>query len=390
MSTIVGWFAGKISMKIAFVIHDINKTGGMERYSAELIERFSKEHEIHVFASTMEGINPQGKIIFHRIPVIDILFPIKAIIFFLLSSWLVKRYSSDIIHGSGGNCMGANIITAHFCHKAWDEVGCLSMPDSNSIIKRLYRSVVAVIDIAMEIFVYKKRKYKIVIANSIKTKEDLCKFYNVKKESVKVIYIGVDTELFNPSNRMLYSKNIRETFRIPPDSCLLLFVGAMGRKGLSFLLKSLKLLKEENIFLIIAGRGDKKYYQREAESLGVDNIIRFAGQRGDIHKFYASADIFVLPTLYEPFGMVVTEAMASGLPVVVSRQAGASELITDGEDGVLIDNPSDHEEIARRLIPLIRDNGLRQRMGNKARQKVEKISWDKMAEETMMLYKSII
>ena len=189
---------------------------------------------------------------------------------------------------------------------------------------------------------------------------------------------------------MLYSKNIRETFRIPPDSCLLLFAGAMGRKGLSFLLMSLKLLKEENIFLIIAGRGDIKYYQREAESLGVDNLIRFAGQRGDIHKFYASADIFVLPTLYEPFGMVVTEAMASGLPVVVSRQAGASELITDGEDGVLIDNPSDHEEIARRLIPLIRDNGLRQRMGNKARQKVEKISWDKMAEETMMLYKSII
>ena len=84
-------------MKIAFVIHDINKTGGMERYSAELIERFSKEHEIHVFASTMEGVNPQGQIIFHRIPVIEILFPIKSIIFFLLASWLVKRHSFDII-----------------------------------------------------------------------------------------------------------------------------------------------------------------------------------------------------------------------------------------------------------------------------------------------------
>ncbi len=377
-------------MKIAFVIHDINKTGGMERYSAELIERFSKEHEIHVFASTMGGINPQGQIIFHRIPVINILFPIKAIIFFLLSSWLVKRHSFDIIHGNGGNCYGANIITAHFCHKAWDEVGCLFMPDSNSIIKRLYRSIVAVIDIAMEIFVYKKRKYRTVIANSMKTKEDLCKFYNVKKESVKVIYIGVDTELFNLSNRMLYSKNIRETFRISPDSCLLLFVGAMERKGLSFLLNALRLLKDKNIFLIIAGRGDKKYYQRMAEMLEVDNLIRFAGHRSDIHKFYAAADIFVLPTIYEPFGMVVTEAMASGIPVVISRQAGVSELITDEEDGVLINNPSDPDEIARRLIPLIKDNGLRQRMGYKARLSAESHSWDKMADETMALYKSII
>src|SRR3990170_7558740 len=365
-------------MKIAFVIHDISKEGGQERYCAELIERFSREHEVHVFASTMNGINSRGTIYFHKVPVINMVTPIKSIIFFILSSLMIKSRSFDIVHGNGGNCIGANIITANFCHKAWDEVGCLSMPDSNSIIKRLYRSVVAVIDIAMEIFVYKKRKYKIVIANSIKTKGDLCKFYNVKKESVKVIYIGVDTELFNPSNRMLYSKNIRETFRIPPDSCLLLFVGAMGRKGLSFLLMSLKLLKEENIFLIIAGKGDRKYYQREAESFGVDNLIRFAGHRSDIHKFYASADIFVLPTIYEPFGMVVTEAMASGLPVVVSRQAGASELITEGEDGILIKNADDHEEIAHILMPLVKDKDLRQRIGHNARLKVENLSWDKM------------
>ncbi|OGW01870.1 MAG: hypothetical protein A2Z59_12200 [Nitrospinae bacterium RIFCSPLOWO2_02_39_17] len=377
-------------MKIAFVIHDINKTGGMERYSAELIERFSKEHEIHVFASTMEGVNPQGQIIFHRIPVIEILFPIKSIIFFLLASWLVKRHSFDIIHGNGGNFYGANIITAHFCHRAWGEAINLFMIDSDKIVKRVYKKIVTRIDSAMEKFVYKSGRCKVVIADSIKTKNELCKFYNIKKESVEIIYYGIDIELFNPSNRLLYNKDIRETFKIPLDSCLLLFVGALGRKGLSFLLRSLKLLKEENIFLIIAGKGDRKYYQREAESFGVDNLIRFAGHRSDIHKFYASADIFVLPTIYEPFGMVVTEAMASGLPVVVSRQAGASELITEGEDGILIKNADDHEEIAHILMPLVKDKDLRQRIGHNARLKVENLSWDKMADETMMMYIKVL
>jgi len=376
-------------MKIAFVIHDINKTGGMERYSAELVERFSKEHEIHVFASTIEGVNPQGQIVFHRIPVIDILFPIKAIMFFFLSSYLIKRYTFDIIHGSGGNCIGANFITAHYCHKAWDEGGCLFMPDSKGILKRLYRNVVATIDIAMERFVYKNGRYRLIIANSMKTKDNLCKFYNVKNESVKVIYIGVDTELFNPSNRTLYREDIRDAFKIPSDSCLLLFVGAFGRKGLSSLLESLRFLKSENIILIVTGKGDEQYYRREAERLGVDNLVRFAGFRRDIYKFYASADIFVLPTIYEPFGMVVTEAMASGLPVVISRQAGASELIAEGEDGVLIDNPADHREIARRLLPLVRERDLRQGIGQRARLKAESLSWDKMADETMTLYKSI-
>ena len=376
-------------MKIAFVIHDINKTGGMERYSAELIERFSKEHEIHVFASTMEGVNPQGQIIFHRIPVIKILFPIKSIIFFLLASWLVKRHSFDIIHGNGGNFYGANIITAHYCHMGWNEVISL-IPSSGSLIKRIYRNVTARIDTAMEKYIYRSRKYKKIIANSEKIKNELCKFYDVINKSVKVIYIGVDTKLFNPSNRMIYNIEIRKKFNIPLDSCLILFAGAMERKGLSFLLKSLKLLKEENIFLIIAGKGDRKYYQREAESLGINNLIKFAGHRSDIHKFYASADIFVLPTIYEPFGMVVTEAMASGLPVVVSRQAGASELITEGEDGILIKNADDHEEIAHILMPLVKDKDLRQRIGHNARLKVENLSWDKMADETMMLYREVL
>ncbi|MBI3601172.1 MAG: glycosyltransferase family 4 protein [Nitrospinae bacterium] len=161
----------------------------------------------------------------------------------------------------------------------------------------------------------------------------------------------------------------------------------MERKGLIYIIRSLSLLKKENISLIVIGRGiDENYFKREAEKNGVGDLIRFAGQREDIHKFYASADIFVLPAIYEPFGMAIAEAMASGLPVVVSRQTGISEIISDGEDGILLDRPDAPEEIAHRLLPLIRDSEMRLKIGQRARKKAESLSWDLIAEETMRVY----
>ena len=389
---------GDFKVKIAFVIHDINKEGGQERYCAELIERLSKSHEVHIFAVTMRDLEIGGSVSFHKVPVISSITLLKSFLFFIISSWMLKRYSFDIIHGNGGNCLGANIITTHYCHKGWGTAVRLFLHDTACCLKKVYRSIVMKMDSIMEKYIYSSKKYKLIIANSIKTKKELMEYYSISEELIRVIYFGVDTEQFNPSNRDTYRVDLRNAFKIPDDACLLLFVGAMERKGLFYLLQSLRLLKKMlvpeifnrgKVFLIIAGKGDEEYFRREAKILGVERMIRFAGQRNDIYKYYASADVFIMPTLYEPFGMAVTEAMASGLPVVTSRQAGVSEIITEGEDGILLDNPADPEEIAHRIIPLILDKDLRLKIGQKARKKVESMSWDKMAEETVNLYEEI-
>lgn len=377
-------------MKIAIVIHDINKEGGQERYCAELIERLSKSHEVHIFAVTMRDIETERRVYFHKVPVISRIILLKSFLFFIISSWMLKRYSFDIIHGNGGNCLGANIITTHYCHKGWRMAVRLFLHDTASYLKKVYRSIVMRMDIIMEEYIYSSKKYKLLIANSIKTKKELMEYYGISEELIRVIYLGVDTEQFNTSNRDVYRADIRNAFKIPDDACLLLFVGAMERKGLFYLLQSLRFLKKMNVFLIIAGKGDEDYFRKEAKRLGIESMIRFAGQRNDIYKYYASADVFIMPTLYEPFGMAVTEAMASGLTVVTSRQAGVSELITEGEDGILLDSPADPEEIARRIIPLILDKNLRLKIGQRARKKAESMSWDKMAEETVNLYEDII
>jgi UDP-glucose:(heptosyl)LPS alpha-1,3-glucosyltransferase len=108
-----------------------------------------------------------------------------------------------------------------------------------------------------------------------------------------------------------------------------------------------------------------------------------------IERFFAAADLFVFPTLYEPYGMVISEAMASGIPVITSRAAGAAELIEHGETGWLTADPWDPDQIAVGLRALAADPGLRQRMGAAARSKIEAYTWDRAAEQTMAVYREV-
>ena len=108
-----------------------------------------------------------------------------------------------------------------------------------------------------------------------------------------------------------------------------------------------------------------------------------------IERFFAAADVFVFPTFFDAYGMVISEAMASGLPVITSRAAGAAELIEHGESGWLTADPWDPDQIAEGLRTLAADPGLRQRMGAAARSKIEAYTWDRVAEQTMAVYREV-
>jgi UDP-glucose:(heptosyl)LPS alpha-1,3-glucosyltransferase len=141
---------------------------------------------------------------------------------------------------------------------------------------------------------------------------------------------------------------------------------------------------------MIVGPGDVRAYRRMATDVGIEGGVRFAGHRDDIWKYYAASDIFLLPTLYEAFGLVILEAMASGLPVLVSRWAGAAELIHDGIDGLLINDPTDVAEISAKLGVLLRDEGLRRRLGDNARRAALHYSWAGVARMTLEVYDRVL
>jgi glycogen(starch) synthase len=178
----------------------------------------------------------------------------------------------------------------------------------------------------------------------------------------------------------------------PRDEFALLFVGRCypRQKGLEHLISALGLLLSKcKIHLTIVGEdwGGAGTLQALARALGVEKHVTFTGAlpRNEVINAYASADAFVLPSLFEPFGIVLLEAMAAGLPVVASRVGGIPEVVSDGKTGLLV-QPGDSRSLANALENLISDSALRRRLGAAGRVKATSYSWDGIVPQILDVY----
>jgi glycosyltransferase involved in cell wall biosynthesis len=140
-------------------------------------------------------------------------------------------------------------------------------------------------------------------------------------------------------------------------------------------------------FLFIVGNDDIRQYAGIIKELNLENRIKHVRSVDSISAAYHAADVFIFPTLYEPFGLVITEAMASGLPVITSGTSGAAEIMEDGMDGLLLDNPRDAGMIAKRINQLIADPAFRSKLGKAASQKAASYTWDVVAEKWLSVFK---
>jgi UDP-glucose:(heptosyl)LPS alpha-1,3-glucosyltransferase len=166
------------------------------------------------------------------------------------------------------------------------------------------------------------------------------------------------------------------------------------RKGLKVLIQALALLRKTqwaglSFRLMVAGKGHIRRYERLAIQEGVRSEILFLGPVRDTSALYAAADVFCLPTSYEPFSNACMEALASGLPVVTSHINGASEILEGRSAGAIVENPFDPSEVARVLAPLA-DASTRQRMGDEARRLAEEHPVDQKVEQTLALYQELL
>ena len=150
------------------------------------------------------------------------------------------------------------------------------------------------------------------------------------------------------------------------------------------------MLSSRDAKLLIAGPGDAGAYGRLASALHVEDRVIFAGQTRESWKYYAAGDIFLLPTKYEAFGLAILEAMATGLPVLVSVRAGAAELIRDGVNGMHIEGPTDSAAIAAKIESLLKDRDLRRRLGHHGRLTALEYNWDRVAEQTANVYERAV
>jgi len=223
---------------------------------------------------------------------------------------------------------------------------------------------------------------KLIIANSNMVKSQIINHYAIPEKKIKVIYNGVDTKRFSPQNTQIYRSRIRKGLSISEDAEVILFVGSgFERKGLGTLIRAMSLMKAgENLRLVVTGRGNINKFKSIAKKYGVHNSILFLGARSAVEKLYAAADLFALPTIYDPFSNATLEAMASGLPVITTRNNGVAELIRNGEEGFVLEDLTDYAALAEKIGKALSS---RESMGYKARLKAEEYPIEKAAEEFM-------
>ncbi len=365
-------------MKIAFVVHDYNRSGGHSRYVAELAERFDREHEVHVFANGIER-NGESGVHFHHVRAVR-LSALTCVLTFPLFARGLPLESFDIVHAQGWCGTSHNVLTAHICNEAWFEAR-RAFADRISPKERLFASLVN----PLERSLFRDAKDSWVIAISDRVRDDLATYYG-RRDKVAVIHHGVDVERFNPTTGARARDAVRREFGFAETDLVALFVGDL-RKGVDTAARALDGV--DGWKLLVVSWTPPQAYKSAIERAGLGDRVVFAPPSREIERFYGAADAFVFPTPYDAFGMVITEAMASGLPVIASRQAGASELIDHERNGLLLDDPSSADEIATWLRRL-RDAGLRDALGRAARERVEALTWDRIAAETMQVYERVL
>lgn len=218
-----------------------------------------------------------------------------------------------------------------------------------------------------------------VITVSKWMKCQLVERYGVNPDKIQVIYNAIDAVKF----RNIVSKI---------NSKLILFLGRLSvQKGVDYFIKAAqKILKfEPETTFIIAGKGPElKSLIKLTIDLGISDHVKFLGYvpDEDLPRLYSLADVYVMPSVSEPFGITALEAVASGTPLVVSKDAGASEVLKH----CLKVDFWDVDEIANKVIGILRYKGLKETITRNGIEECTKIKWSDIAEQTYQLYSSIV
>jgi UDP-glucose:(heptosyl)LPS alpha-1,3-glucosyltransferase len=369
-------------MKIALVSIRYDQKGGSERRTCHLARGLVRlGHAIEIFAASVEDLDVDAEV--RIVPMYPGPSFIKVASFTKnVGRMLAVRSDIDVVHNQIRPFTDGIVTVGGGCHAQYLELSGKRFTFFNPTHK-------VVLDLERER--YRPGGCRAVITNSEFAKKGILKHYPIPQEKVFVVYNGVDSKRFDPDTVRVGREELRSHHGLK-DEPVLLFIGSgFERKGLSTLIRALPLIHVRpgwmnKASLLVVGKDDPGPYKRLAEKLGVSGSVVFTGPTRTPERFYGAADVFVLPTFYDPFSNAAMEAMACGLPVITTANNGVSELIVDGESGMIMDNPDDHEALAE-MVGRLGDKDIRTDMGRLARSKSLDYTWDKTLESTLAVYR---
>jgi len=232
-----------------------------------------------------------------------------------------------------------------------------------------------------------------IISISDYVSKQLEEHYGLSRNRIHKVYNGVDPDTATLDERKRNREMVRREYGIEPADCLAILTAHNFRlKGVARWLDVLASLTREGVAGIkslIIGKGESAHWHRLAAKLGVESVVTFTGPSQRMSAFRHAADIAVHPTYYDPCSRVVLEALVAGLPVITTRWDGASEMIEEGVNGYVVDDPGDIQVMANRVKQLL-DPALRRKMGADALKVVEKVSMARHAHEVLALYDEML
>jgi glycosyltransferase involved in cell wall biosynthesis len=364
----------------------------------EWIDRLADTFEIHLYCQDVEDLN-LSKFVWHRVSRLPGPHLFNFLWWFAANGLQRRRDKQfkniqfDIVFSPGPNCLDADAITVHivfaeFVRRMWSELKFMRNP-MRLWPRLLHRRIYYKVAMTLERLVFRNQRTQLILT-APQTAEEIVRFFG-RKESFPVVSTGLDHNIFNPERRCSLRKSARESLGIAEDRFALLLIGNDWRKkGLGTLLGALEVLSDLPVDLLVAGTDDPGPFLSAIRRKSLEPRVRFLPSIKGVEFYYAAADAYVGPSLEDTFALPASEAMACGLPTIISARAGASALVTDGFDGLILHDPTDIQKLADLILLVFDNKELRERLGRNAVETAQKYTWERSTEELVVVFQEIL
>ncbi len=371
-------------LKIALVIEDANMRGGQERVIAELAGHLAARHDVHLFCYTVADI-PLDGIHVHRMRDVALPLGLRALWFAVASARKIRLRDFDVVLSQGGNTLTHNFALVHTCHRDRRRVRLQVERQWHlkSPLRRFGETCRDGIFAHLEARAVRRCRGR-VIAVSEDLKSYLMREYGLASPEIHVAPSGVDHDLFHPGQRDAHRARLRGELGLTDDDFVALFMGGLWfEKGVPQIIEGLS-RAQSRAHLVVAGSGDSERFAAMADDCGVRDRVHFVGRVSEPEAWYGMADCLVHVPVVEPFGLVMLEAAACGLPLIATRVSIALDLIEDDLTGRFVDR--DPASIATALDHLAASPDLRRAMAAEIHGRSLPFTWDRQAEEIERIF----
>ena len=368
-------------IRVALVAHGVHDHGGMERAFYELVRRGSETVDFVVLSAELAPeLRPLVE--WKRIVVPPRPIPLKTVLFAAVAAARLRRTPRDLVHTLGAIVPPPlDLATVQFCSAGFHAATGRFAPPQSPPLRRLNTTLARLVALGLERWAYRPGNARAFGAVSTGIGRELRLHY--PGIEVSLTPNAVDSDRFRPDAATRAS--LRTELGVEDATFVALFVGGdWDRKGLELAIDGLARAAVPASELWVVGRGDKARFAARARAAGVGARVRFVGPRHDTERWYAAADAFVFPTLYEAAPLVAYEAAAAGLPLIATRANGVEDLLGDDEAGISVTR--DAESIADAIRQLAGDDELRSRLGDEARARASRHDWDSSVNAVLTLY----